>query len=146
MSPMVLWHLSEKCLTMVWFLVVSKMFDKSIHTLKEVCPTYCILHLVQVMQYIRLELLHETNFMQRNSLPVVWLLMVPVLFSRGQYLQDCVLLQNLKPLFNGLVPNLGLLTGVLRLWCASAPSLKNKCRGNVYIHHPLEPPYSYSNG
>ena len=75
----------------------------------EVCPTYCILHLVQVMQYMRLELLHETNFMHLYCFPVVVLVMNPVLLILGQYLQTVARtdLQNLKPLLEGSVPSLG---------------------------------------
>ena len=65
-------------------------------SLSRVCPTYCFLHFVQVMAYIRFELLHEMLHIVANF-SVMMFLILPLLSRRGQYLQ-LFLLQKLKPL------------------------------------------------
>ena len=113
-SPMLLWHLSEKCLATVFVRSGFWMSPKSLTnlsiTLMDVCPTYCTPHLVHVIQYIKLKLLHDMDFMQSYSFPVVLLMIRPLLFRSGQYLQVFVLLQVLKPLLRGSVPYLGFIS------------------------------------
>ena len=61
---------------------------------------------MQVIEYTRLELRHDTLIMQWCFMPVVGLVMV--LLRSGQYLQFLVWLQYWKPLSFGCVPCLGL--------------------------------------
>ncbi len=62
-----------------------------------VSPTYCFLHLLHWMQYIKLELLQVTFFLQEYSIPVYVLLIVPDLFNTGQWLHFFVLQKFLLP-------------------------------------------------
>ena len=51
-----------------------------------VCPTYCFLHCLQVMQYIRLELLQVILVLLSCSANVTLHFILPLVFKIGQYL------------------------------------------------------------
>lgn len=115
MSFSPLWPLCEKWapigLSMLPVLMSPRCPTNLSFSLSRVWPTYCRWHLVQVIAYTKLELLHEILVMQWCVLPVELLVMLPVLLSSGQYLQPWVWLQNWKPLSFGWVPCLRLLGG-----------------------------------
>jgi hypothetical protein len=77
-----------------WNLSISRRF---------VCPTYCIPHLLHVMQYIRLLLLHETLCFASYSRPVNLDLILPVLSKSGQYLQFVLLQGFVGPILGSTV-------------------------------------------
>ena len=58
-----------------------------------VWPTYCEPHVLHVMQYITLLLLHVTLCLDMYSLPVYVHFILPVVSNLGQYLQLFFLLQ-----------------------------------------------------
>ena len=94
MSLRPLWSGAEKCLpTEVSDLdglsILKKWHLKRSFTSFLVCPTYCLRHFLQLMQYIRLLLLHVTLCLVANLLPVTLLVICPVLSSLVQYLQTC---------------------------------------------------------
>jgi len=68
-----------------------------------VWPTYCMPHLLHVIAYIRLLLLHDTLIMVLCLMPVALLVMLPDLLRSLQYVHP-FLLQNAKPLSFLLVP------------------------------------------
>ena len=49
-----------------------------------VWPTYCLPHVLQLMQYTRLELLHVMFILHMNCFLVTWHVIVPLVFSSGQ--------------------------------------------------------------
>ena len=65
---------------------------------------YWMQHLLQVMQLLGFEFLHNIFFMHSCSVPVMWLIIFSVVFSLGQNLQIACFLQKLKPLCFGAVP------------------------------------------
>ena len=105
----------EQCLPTLLVLSASLMLWKWPANLSvilcRVFSTYWMLHLVQVMQQMTLELLHDMFFMQLYSLPVVLLGIMPDLFSVLQSLQ-VMCLQNGNPLLVGYVPCLFVLPRV----------------------------------
>jgi len=76
-----------------------------------VWPTYCLPHVVQLMQYIRLELLHVMFTFVGNIFFVTWHTIVPLLSRSGQKLHS-VLAMHL------FLKRLGLATAVreMLLW------------------------------
>ena len=65
--------------------------------LSMVCPTYCLPHCLQVIQYTMFELLQDMFFIVTYLCLVYVQVMCPVLSKSGQYLQS-LLLQKLNPL------------------------------------------------
>ncbi len=80
-----------------------------------VCPTYCFLHLVQVMQYMKFEFLQSTLPLAVYSRPLKVLVIVPEWLILGQYLHFPVLaLLNFLPDF-GLLAMSSVFGAVLTL-------------------------------
>ena len=107
MSLIPLWSRLEKCLpkALVWsFVMISWKWPANLSLiLNMVCPTYCILQILHVAQYIRFELLHDIFFIHLKEESVFRQYRLPDLFSLGQYLH-IFLLQKLCPLSLLLVP------------------------------------------
>ena len=87
-----LWCCKLKCLAISlsgsFFVIFKKCAEKRTFSSHLVCPTYWIPHRLQVIQYIKLELVQLTLYLLIYVLPEAEHRILPVVLSFGQYLHD----------------------------------------------------------